>query len=215
MVSRRLSSGFSRQAFDYRSSLAIAIVCFLAPALWVNLHISYVLWLYGRIGFTPTKITFWTVFGCFTHTWMYPVVFFANKARLLLTVGIGYRLSKKGHRERSLTYQLVGALLLYPIVNCFLGLGEDLILQRNPLWFIERKTQFTQQVLPIFGDFYVFKWVSFFASTMITVLLAIIAYQVVFKYWSTVFRFQIVSVGFVAAVFGCLYWYFWLGPILY
>ncbi|WP_460909623.1 hypothetical protein [Spirosoma areae] len=197
-------------------SQVIAIVCFLAPAVWINLWLACMVSVYRLIEFTPAKITYWTLFGCLPQTWMQPVTFFANQFITALFAGCGYwLLNGKEQPKYSFAKLTASAALLYPIADRCILIVLHLINQWNPLWFINRKAYAEQRAVPVFGNLYVFQWFSFCIDWISLLLLCALAYRVVFYYWPPAFRKHIFTAGAMAGSLGWLFWYLWLGPILY
>lgn len=207
------ASGFSSgNSFSRRNLFAIVVVCFLAPMAWVNLRIGYVLLVYRLIGFTPNKVTYWTVRGCLTQNWMHIATFFAFEFLSFPFLIAGLLLSRKGYKEKSNRYLLAGAVSLYPIADRLIW---TIIRPQNPLWFVAHRARFEKMPLAGFGDLYTFKWAVFWIDNAVTILMCVVVYVVVFHYWYRSFRQSMLILGALSCGIGWLFWFFWLGPIVY
>ena len=205
--------GFSSDnSLSRRNLFTIATVCFIAPMVWANLRIGYVLLVYRLIGFIPNKVTYWTVFGCLTQNWMHVATFFAFEFLSFPFLIAGLLLSRKGCREKSTSWLLAGAALLYPIADRLIW---TVIRPQNPLWFIARRARFEKMPLTVFGDFYTFKWVAFWMNNAVTILMCVVIYIVVFHYWHKSFRQSMLIWGALACGLGWLSWFLGLGPVVY
>jgi hypothetical protein len=198
-----------------RQLLGVAGVCFIAPIIHTNLFVWFGLMVYRLMGYEPVRITHWTLLGCFPERWMQAVSYFAFLAFSIALASLGFVLSRKGYREKNLTWLLAGAFFLYPIANRLRGFIVTRIQDRGALWFVEQKAFFESRMMPVFGNLYNFRLAQFCINTVMSIALYALAYWVVTRYWDLRFRWQMLTVGALACVGGWFFWHLFLGRLLY
>ncbi|WP_152127312.1 hypothetical protein [Rudanella paleaurantiibacter] len=195
--------------------LAVTGVCFVSPIVHTNLFVGFGALVYNLMGYAPVRITHYTLLGCFPKHWMYVVSFFAQVAFTLTLAGAGFALSRKGHSEKKVTWLLVGAFLLYPIANRLFWYMNARVRGQDMLWFMNYKADFDQKPVPLFGNFYNFRFGEFCINMLVSAALYALAYWVITRYWPSLFRLQMLTVGALACIGGWVFWHMLLGPILY
>ena len=163
------------------------------------------------MGFTPTKITYHSVLGCYTQNWMYVVSFILHFVYQFVLILTAFYLSKFEKEN----YKLFAAFLLYIVPIRIVFELVYLSLGHNPLYFVSLQDKMEVEPIILFGNFYVFKWTSFILTYSSLALYVYWCCKVFFKYWTANFRKYFLSIGLVSCAIGLMSWYFLLGPLIY
>lgn len=192
--------------------LGIILCCLLAPVFDANFSNLLTLVFDTVIGFEPAKITHFGVLGCYPETWMYVAAYLTFLPLSFALNILGYYLSQR----EQLIYKLIGALLLYRIV---FAIAESALFSvlggSHPLWFIEKKEMFLGESVPVFGNFYIYKWFSFILGICLQTFYLFLCYRVIFRSWDKQMRLYFFTYGAASCGLGLYLWYFVIGPLLY
>ena len=141
-----------KNIFD-KNIVLIIVLCFLTTTVYMNFWTGEILLTDKLMGFTPVKVKFYGVLGCYTKNWMQVVTYFVRTLILAAIIFTGFLSSKKAFENKSTKRMIFSAFLLFPIAN---GWADKIYLLfiENPLWFSDKKTFFEQQQVPIFGNAY-------------------------------------------------------------
>jgi hypothetical protein len=170
------------------------------------------------IGFTPDKVTYTGVVGCFTKYWMYPVTYLLSlPIGMAMTVG-GFLLSKKAFQNKNTNLMVFSAFFFYPVANGWayriIGLFTSKFSQ-SALWFIAKKAHLQECHISLIGNLYNFHWITFIIGNLLSIFYLILAYKIILNHWDKIVRIQFFTFGFLFCVLGKLFWYFFLGPLIY
>ncbi|MES2559099.1 MAG: hypothetical protein V4590_05130 [Bacteroidota bacterium] len=189
----------------------MVLCCLFAPAFHANFSNLTVLIFDKIIGFEPTRVTYFGVFGCHTESWMGVAYFFTFVPFNVALIWLGYTLSK----HASVLHKLLGAVLLFTIPYT---LGYELLniaFGYHPWAFLDYKEKGLLREVPVFGNSYTFAWVSFSVRHVLLLFYSYLCYRVVFKYWDTQMRIYFFTYGAIACALGLYGWYFLVGPFVY
>ena len=202
------------QSLFNRNLFKIIFLCFFSTTIFVNFWIGEILLVDKLMGFTPNRVSFTGVIGCHTQTWMTPVSNFARTAISLIIIITAFLLSKKASENRNTNLLFFSAFLFYPAANGWAYKILDWIIC-NPLLFIEKKDFFISKKVALFENLHNYHWTTFILGNMVSIFYLFLAYQIVFKHWNKTLRVQFFTFGIVASFLGKLFWFYFLGPMIY
>jgi hypothetical protein len=202
-----------KSLFD-KNLILIILFCFLAPIFFLNLGNVIILVIDKLMGYSPDKITYYGIVGCYTNNWMIPVFFFVSTIIYLVIIVVAFFVSKKASEKNYTHLMLLGAFLFYPAANRIINKIINAF-TTNPLFFIEQKTYLEKQQVSFFGNLFNYDWVQFIFGNLLIFLYLILAYQIIFNHWNKKLRLQFFTFGLVSCFVGKIFWNLILGPAIY
>jgi hypothetical protein len=194
--------------FLNKTTLKIALSCFLAPTfLWI-VFLLYIILLYQSIGFKNYIVIKNNVLGCILQPWKtyFQII---QKFYHLFWIVLGYAVSRKGFIQQNNNLKILGAFLFYPAV--FLSFRN---LIHKPLYFLANKDFFmTFKNTPIFGNLYDEHWFMFIIQILLLMLVIVVSYRIMFKFWDKKMRIYYLTIGFISASLGELFWFRLVGNL--
>jgi hypothetical protein len=194
--------------FLNKTTFKIAFSCFFAPTFSWIIFLLFVTTLYQSIGFKNYTVAKNTVFGCVLQPWKtyFQIIY---KFYHLFWIVLAYFISRKGFIQQNNNFKILGAFLFYPAVALSLR-----TLFYNPLYFLSQKLYFLNfKNTPIFGNLYTQHWVMFIVNTLLLLLVSLVSYQIMYKFWNKQMRISYVTIGFVSAFLGGLFWFRLVGNL--
>ncbi len=199
--------------FINKTFYQIIFFCFIAESFSKIILLITGILVYKTIGFDGYIITRRGPAGCLDVNWQMSFMFFWHIVYAYTLLFASYSISKKGFETQKTILILIGSLLFFPMLK---GTVETIVAwyNHNPLWFLVKKVEFSNKLLPLFGNLYNLK-IAQFISWIIQFLITIfVGYQIVKKFWNKELRIKFFTIGAVAAVGGGYFWYQFLGKLV-
>jgi hypothetical protein len=193
--------------FLNRTTLKIAISCFFAPTIFGIIFLLYVVTLYQSIGFRNYILLPDNVLGCILQPWKtyFQII---HMFYHLFWIILAYMMSKKGFIQQNINLKILGAFLFYPAL--FLTLRS---LLHKPLHFLAYKNTMSLTHVPIFGNLYYEHWFMFIINILLLMLVIVVSYRIMFKFWDKKMRIYYLTIGFISAFLGELFWFRLVGNL--
>ncbi len=189
------------------TTLKITISCFIAPSCFIAFLILFEVCLYRSIHFNNYIVSKFGLLGCVLQPWKtYNLLIFWVYE--LFWMGLSYRISRKGYLQKNTNLKILGAFLLFSAIFIAYRWWHG-----NPLSFLDYKEGLTKQAMPIFSNHYYLKWAVFIKMLVFLLLLIIISYRTVFKFWDKKLRIKYLTIGFITTIVGYIFWVKILGRI--
>ena len=186
--------------------------CLAAPLVHINLSNAFIYLIDLAMGFTPEKVTYYGVLGCYTKPWMYQVINVASFVKSGLLLYYGYILSSK-LTENS---KIIGALLLFFIPYGFAwDLAEWILTQHQPFSFLQFNEYWKTLPGGIFLNYYNYRICLAIISILFHAISIYYSYRVVKYYWDNILRIYFFTWGVISSVFSVCVWYLALGKFIY
>jgi hypothetical protein len=187
--------------FLNKTTLKIALSCFLAPTFFWIVFLLYVIILYQSIGFKNYIVVKNGVLGCILQPWK---TYFQilHKFYHLFWIVLGYAVSRKGFLQQNNNLKILGAFLFFS--GIFLSFRN---LLHNPLHFLAYKKIMSLTRVPIFGNLYYEHWFTFIINILLLMLVIVVSYRIMFKFWDKEMRIRYLTIGFISAFLGVVFWF--------
>ncbi len=190
-----------------KTTLKIALSCFLAPTIFGITFLLYVVTLYQSIGFRNYILLPDDVLGCILQPWktyfQITHIFYH-----LFWIILAYMVSRKGFIQQNNNLKILGAFLFYP--SLFLTLRK----LHNPFSFLANKGTMIMKNAPIFGNRYNLYWFTYITETLILLFTIFVIYRITFKFWDKEMRIRYLTIGFVSAFAGGVFWFMSVGKYI-
>ena len=194
--------------FINKTTLKIALSCFLAPTIFGIIFLLYVVTLYQFIGFKNYIVLPDTVLGCILQPWnTYFQIF--HKFYHLFWMILAFVVSRKGFIKQNINLKILGAFLFYPAL--FLTFRNLLY---NPLNFLAYKNNAVLKITPVFGNLHNLYWFMYITETLLLLLTIFVIYQITFKFWDKMLQIRYVTIGFISTLVGGICWFMGIGKYI-
>lgn len=190
-----------------KTTVKIALSCFLAPTIFGIVFLLYIVTLYQSIGFRNYIVLPDTVLGCILQPWnTYFQIF--HKFYHLFWILLAYVVSRKGFIKQNINLKILGAFLFYPAL--FLTFRK----LHNPFNFLANKGTMIIKNAPIFGNRYNLYWFMYITETLLLLLTVFIIYRIAFKFWDKKLRVHYLTIGFISTLIGGIFWFIFIGKYI-
>jgi hypothetical protein len=187
--------------FLNKTTLKIALSCFSAPTFFWIVFLLYVIILYQSIGFKNYIVVKNGVLGCVLQPWKTHFQIL-HKFYHLFWIVLGYAVSRKGFLQQNNNLKILGAFLFFS--GIFLSFRN---LIHKPLHFLAYKNIMSLTHTPIFGNLYNLHCTMFIVEILLLFVVVFVSYRIIFKFWDKEMRIRYLTIGFISAFLGELFWF--------
>lgn len=191
-------------------------VCLIAEPFYIHLH-NFVMFIISKLLSVNSVFTYFG-FGVLCTTKSAPdmsaLIYILSIIIDSIFVVIGFIISKRGKNTDSLLLILTGAILFYSSLHqtvYFLATS----IRFNTIASLFFNSDYVTRSLGFWGNNYNYSMISFCSNLFLSIVYALMAYQIIFKIWDREFRIKIFTVGLLSCLAGTLLWYYVLGKALY
>jgi hypothetical protein len=197
--------------FINKTLYQIIFFCFIAESFSKTILIVIGVLTYKIIGFDGYKISTRGPLGCLDVNWQMEFMFFWGIVYAYTLLFASYKVSKKGFETKKTILIMIGSLLFFPMFKSIL---ETIFMWHNPLWFLDKKVEFSGKLLPLFGNLYNLKIAQFISWTIKDLITIFVGFLIVSKFWNKELRIKFVTIGATSAIAGTYFWYYFLGKLI-